>query len=225
MNQKLYLFDLEGTTTDIHFVHKILFPYAFERIEDFLLKNKNELSTVLDLAKKTIEEETKLSVSLPEIISYLKLWIQSDRKHPALKEIQGLIWETGYKKQDFKGHLYPDVLPFFEKIKKTGSLIGIYSSGSVHAQKLLLNYSCEGDVTPYITFYFDTKIGHKRETESYRIISLQTKIYPENIYFFSDIKEELEAAQKEKINCIQLKRYEILKGNFPVIDKFSEFKI
>lgn len=225
MKKSLYLFDLEGTTTDIHFVHKVLFPYAMERIEDFILRNKDELSTILKLAKKTIQEETNQEPSLSEIINYLKLWIQTDRKHPALKEIQGLIWESGYKENHFKGHLYPDVLPFFEKIKKTGSLIGIYSSGSVHAQKLLLKFSCEGDLTPFISFYFDTKIGHKRESPSYRNISLQTETAPENIYFFSDIKDELEAAQEEKYNCIQLKRYEILEGNFSVIKDFSEFKI
>ncbi|MED5460682.1 MAG: acireductone synthase, partial [Pseudomonadota bacterium] len=31
--------DIEGTTTDINFVHKVLFPYAYAKLPDFLREN------------------------------------------------------------------------------------------------------------------------------------------------------------------------------------------
>src|SRR5690606_4369841 len=101
-----------------------------------------------------------------DVIAQLKQWIKDDRKHPGLKEIQGLIWDVGYSKGEFKGHLYPDVRPFFQKILSTNTQIGIYSSGSVHAQKLIFGFSNEGDLTPMISWYFDTKVGGKREKAS-----------------------------------------------------------
>lgn len=223
--KKLFLFDIEGTTTDINFVHKVLFPYSREKISSFLNEHfdDSQLINILDQAKKTIFEEGEKDFSLEIAINYFLKWIDEDRKHSALKELQGLIWEFGYKNQDFKGHLYPDVLPFFKKIKNSNNKIGIYSSGSVWAQKLLFAHSVEGDLTPFISYFFDTKVGLKRDENSYKNILEATNYEAQNIFFFSDIKEELESANKLGINSIQLERYDILKSNFQMIKKFSEF--
>lgn len=34
--------DIEGTTTDIRFVHQVLFPYARERLADFVRRHAAE---------------------------------------------------------------------------------------------------------------------------------------------------------------------------------------
>ncbi len=223
--KKLFLFDIEGTTTDIHFVHKILFPYSRKKISEFVLNHFEEsnVKIILESAQQTIWEESHQAFDIENIIHHLILWIDRDRKHPALKEIQGLIWESGYKKKDFHGHLYDDVLPFFEKIKNQNHEIGIYSSGSVWAQKLIFKHSIFGDLSPFISFYFDTKIGAKRESASYKNILNETKFHPQHVYFFSDIKEELEAASEVEIRPIQLERYEIQKSHYKIIKNFSEF--
>ena len=95
---KAILCDIEGTTTDINFVHKVLFPYSRKRLGSFLKEN-------------------------PEIVadaSLLEHWIDTDQKEPLLKKIQGLIWEKGYLQGDYKAHLYEDVLPNLKKWKNTG---------------------------------------------------------------------------------------------------------
>src|SRR5690606_18871535 len=153
-----------------------------------------------------LEEEGQTLASLDDISNKLISWIENDRKHGALKTIQGLIWDHGYKNGDFKGHVYEDVKPFFEKIKSLGHTIGIYSSGSVHAQKLIFGYSTDGDLTSYISFYFDTKIGAKRDAFSYQNILNETKFNKEDVTFFSDIPQELEAAKSAGINPVQLLR-------------------
>ena len=38
---KFILLDIEGTTTSIDFVHKVLFPYAYDRMETYLNENQN----------------------------------------------------------------------------------------------------------------------------------------------------------------------------------------
>ena len=209
MSKKLYLFDIEGTTTDINFVHKVLFPYASENLSKFVLENQNNpaVQKAIEDTRQTIITEDGLTPSLEQSIEKLLFWIKSDRKHSALKELQGLIWDEGYKKGDFKGHLYSDVKPFFDRIKKNGEEIGIYSSGSVLAQKLIFGYSVEGDLTGLISFYFDTKVGGKREAKSYENIVEATKYKASDIIFFSDIYEENLAAKAAGMKTYQLLRY------------------
>lgn len=221
---KLYLFDIEGTTTDINFVHKVLFPYSFEKMESFILENQKDDSVIkiVEGVKQTVELENQKQISLIEAIAQLKTWIKEDRKHPSLKEIQGLIWDEGYAKEEFKGHLYPDVKPFFERIIKNGNKIGIYSSGSVHAQKLIFGHSVEGNLTPFISYFFDTQVGGKREENSYRKISELTHLSPAEIHFFSDIAEELKAASAIGFEVTQLLRPGTKASEFKGIESFNE---
>lgn len=195
---KLYLFDIEGTTTDINFVHKVLFPYSEKNLEEYVIGHQSNetVSKALKDVKTTVHKEEGKDINTAEALQKLKEWIAQDRKHPALKEIQGLIWDSGYTKNHFKGHVYPDVEPFFQKILSTGKKVGIYSSGSVHAQKLIFGYSELGDLTPFISYYFDTKVGGKRERSSYENIARETGLGPNQIHFFSDVVEEINAAKE-----------------------------
>lgn len=225
---KLFLFDVEGTTTDINFVHKVLFPYSKERMASFVKENadKAEVAPIISDIKKTVYEEEKRELAtLDEVCAVLDFWIKNDRKHGALKALQGFIWDKGYKSGDFKGHVYEDVKPFFEKLKALGFDIGIYSSGSVHAQKLIFGYSTAGDLTPFISYYFDTKVGAKREVNSYRNILKEVKKNANEVTFFSDIPQELVAAEAAGIQPVHLVRPGTLASDFSGIKDFSEFKI
>ncbi len=222
---KLYLFDIEGTTTDINFVHKVLFPYSSEAMEKFVLEHQETpaVKSAIDEVKKTVKEEENKDLGLKEIINQLLFWIKEDRKHPALKELQGLIWNNGYINNHFKGHVYPDVQPFFKKILTAGFKVGIYSSGSVKAQKLIFGYSSEGDLTPLISWYFDTKVGGKREKASYEKIASEVNLKPEEIHFFSDITEELKAAQTAGMSVTQVARDNNPKSEFNSISSFHSY--
>lgn len=224
---KLFLFDIEGTTTDINFVHKVLFPYSVKKMDEYMLAHYKDpqLQSTIDLVQKTVMQEDNKKIELKEVISTLLLWIHQDRKHPALKEIQGNIWNIGYSQNDFKGHVYPDVLPFFQKIQEKGMHIGIYSSGSVHAQKLLFSHSINGDLTPMISHYFDTMVGGKREKSSYEKIAKAVNLNPNEIHFFSDIPEELKAASEAKLQVSHVTRPGTNSSNFNMITDFNFFDI
>ena len=223
---KLYLFDIEGTTTDIQFVHKVLFPYSAEHMEGYIHDHQNHpvvQKAILD-TKKTVLDENGKNIDLDGVILTLKDWIESDRKHPALKEVQGLIWDNGYSRGDFQGHVYPDVKPFFEKIL-TKARVGIYSSGSVHAQKLIFGFSEAGDLTPMISYYFDTKVGGKRDQSSYEKIAQETEIATEDIHFFSDIPEEITAAIAAGMEATQVVRPGTKKFFEKFVPDFNHVKI
>lgn len=224
---KLFLFDIEGTTTDINFVHKVLFPYSENYLKDFVQNHYHEsaIATAIEKVRATVKEEENKEIDLLGVIQKLLSWIKEDRKHGALKEIQGHIWDIGYSKGDFQGHVYPDVKSFFMQILQKGSKIGIYSSGSVHAQKLIFGYSCDGDLTALISYYFDTKIGHKREAGSYRAICQAVNLAASEIHFFSDIPEELMAAEKAGMSVTQVLRPGTKFSNFEGISSFESFSL
>jgi enolase-phosphatase E1 len=221
---KLFLFDIEGTTTDINFVHKVLFPYSNEHMESFVLAHTDHPVVAQAIAgvQRTVLLEQQSKLDLQGVIAQLKTWIKEDRKHPALKEIQGLIWDAGYTNNHFKGHVYPDVQPFFKRIVMSDFKIGIYSSGSVHAQKLIFGYSEAGDLTPFISYYFDTKVGGKREKESYLKIAHEIQLEPKEIHFFSDIPQELEAAQAAGFMVTHVCREGTATSSFLSVSNFQE---
>ena len=202
------LTDIEGTTTDINFVHKILFPYAFEKLPDFVRANLQDptVDQALEQTRQTLLEEAQPAESTKDLINGLLSWITADRKHPALKLLQGLVWKVGYDSGGFKGHVYPDVVPALERWKQQGIPMGIYSSGSVAAQKLLFGHSEYGNLNGFFSHNFDTAVGHKREVVSYQNIAKLLGLAPAEILFLSDIEEELDAAQAAGMECLQLLR-------------------
>lgn len=197
--------DIEGTTSDIRFVHNVLFPYARERLAGFVTAQQHAepVKTILDNLRR---ETDAPAASTADLITTLFAFMDEDRKSTALKALQGIIWRDGYLNGDFTGHLYPDVLPALEQWKAQGIDLYVYSSGSVAAQKLLFGYSDEGDITHLFTGYFDTLVGAKREVQSYRNIAEHLGLAPGAILFLSDIHQELDAAEAAGLRTVQLVR-------------------
>lgn len=204
---KFILTDIEGTTTSISFVADTLFPYFLEHIDE--LKNQLKdpfVQEQLAVAKATVQKEENKIIGDEKAIEYLAKWCREDRKHPALKSLQGMIWKAGYLNGQLKGHLYSEVEAVLKKWKAEGIDLGIYSSGSVPAQKLLFGYSEAGDITPLFSAFFDTKVGHKREVDSYQNIQKELGISANEILFLSDVDPELDAAKEAGYQTCKLVR-------------------
>lgn len=197
--------DIEGTTTDIRFVHHVLFPYARERLDHFVRENQHNIQDILTQLRTEIDEP---QAKIERLIEVLFGFMDEDRKSTSLKALQGLIWRQGYEKGDFTGHLYADVLPVLQTWQQQGIGLYIYSSGSVAAQKLLVGYSDAGDLTDIFNGYFDTHVGAKRDVQSYRNIAEKIGLPPESLLFLSDIYQELDAAEAAGWHTLQLIRNE-----------------
>ena len=204
---KAILLDIEGTTTPIDFVHKVLFPYAKARVEDLVRAEFNELGEeILELRAECEADKTYTDgfdeSSPASIAAYLKHLIDIDRKSTPLKTIQGMIWQDGYESGELKSVVFDDVPPAFERWKSEGKTIAIYSSGSVLAQQYLFRYTDHGDLTPFISDYFDTNVGGKRDTASYQAIAGALDIDGSDILFVSDIPAELDAARSTGLQTV-----------------------
>lgn len=202
------LLDVEGTTAPLAFVHDVLFPFARERVREFLTRHVSEPRLAPDLAGLRAEHEREAAGggSIPawddsspaaraeSAAAYARLLIDQDRKATPLKSLQGRIWEEGYRSGALKSPVYDDVPRAFRRWQEEGRRIAVFSSGSILAQKLLFAHTTHGDLTPWICGHFDTTTGPKREPGSYTAIAEALRLPSEQILFVSDTVAELDAA-------------------------------
>lgn len=212
----LILLDIEGTTTPIDFVYKTLFPFARERVKDYLSGAWETPEVQSDLAQLRAEQAADVAQGLnppalegesstewiESAVAYVHWLMDSDRKSTPLKAIQGRIWQEGYLAGELFGQVFDDVPPAFARWRRQNKLICIYSSGSALAQKLLFAHTTAGDLTGYICRYFDTTIGHKTEADSYRRIAEELRLAPAEAVFISDAIAELDAARAAGMKTI-----------------------
>ena len=199
------LTDIEGTTSSISFVKDVLFPYARAQLPAFVRTHgqRPEVRRWLDAVAIEIAAGACQDAV---IVEALQGWIDEDRKHTALKALQGMVWEAGYRDGDFTAPLYPDVAPALRAWHAAGHRLAVYSSGSVPAQKLLFAHTDAGDLTPLFTGFFDTEVGGKRDAASYRAIARQLEQAPGDLLFLSDVVAELDAAREAGLRTVLLDR-------------------
>ncbi len=226
MSIKAILTDIEGTTTSLSFVKDVLFPYADQHMQDFVVAHRQD-PKVARLIDDVRMETGVANLSLTDCIAQLRQWIAEDKKVTPLKAIQGLMWEEGYRKGDFTGHVYSDAVQNLRAWYEQGVKLYIYSSGSVYAQKLLFGYSDAGDLTSLFSGYFDTNIGHKREAQSYRNIVDTIGLPAKDILFLSDIREELDAARQAglKTCCLVRENQPINELLHPWVENFNKIDL
>ena len=207
------LMDIEGTTSSISFVKDILFPYFLSNIDEInklanIKEVKYAFGQVLRIVKK---EENKDITTSEEVIKQLKKWCEQDLKITPLKTLQGILWQKGYQNGELLGHVYDDVPISLDNWKENGKKMGVFSSGSVNAQKLLFSHSVKGNLSHFFTHYFDTISGPKRVAETYVLIASEIALSADRILFLSDVIDELAAADKAGMKTIQIRRDENMK--------------
>jgi enolase-phosphatase E1 len=217
---RVILLDIEGTTTPVEFVFQTLFPYASRKLEQFLREHAQEPeieSLIQDLrAQHESDEREGLKppgwmdhpeeARLRSIVAYGHWLIVRDSKCPPLKSLEGRIWQEGFTGGELRGAIFPDVPVAFERWRKQKKIICIYSSGSVLAQQNLFRTTASGDLTSYISVFFDTRVGAKTTGESYKRIAASFSYAPHQFLFISDAVKEIEAAHSAGMQAILCER-------------------
>lgn len=204
--KKTILTDIEGTTSSISFVKDVLFPYARHALPEFVRQHGGEPEV-----RHWLDQAASDAGSICQddmIVELLQGWIDEDRKHPALKALQGMVWADGYASGEYVAQIYPDALAALRRWKADGNAIFVYSSGSVAAQKLLFGHSSAGDLRSLFNGYFDTAVGGKREAQSYRNVLGALGLPAVDVVFLSDVVEELDAAREAGMQTVLVDRRE-----------------
>ncbi|MBO6635819.1 acireductone synthase [Parvibaculum sp.] len=197
--------DIEGTTTPLAFVHEVLFPYARERIRQFVKKHEGDSEVAAALA-----EARQLGgigdVDTDATADLLLSWMEEDRKAGPLKLLQGLIWRQGYEEGALKGEVYEDAAALLEQWHERGLRLFVYSSGSEEAQRLIFGRSDKGDLAKLFEGFFDTRIGAKVEADSYKTIVREAGLNAEEMLFLSDHAGEIAAARDAGMKAVRIDR-------------------
>lgn len=232
---KIILTDIEGTTSSIHFVKEVLFPYAAARLADYVHLNQSDsqVQRILANTSELLAQEGRSidANDLDALIAVLLNWIDIDKKATPLKELQGLIWQEGYEQGAYKAHLYADAGRMLLQWYLRDIPLYVYSSGSVAAQKLFFAHNEAGNLLPLFSGFFDTQMGAKQEVRSYQNIlaalQQQHEVEAQEILFLSDIEGELNAAQQAGFATYWLIREgeQPTTSQHPVAKSFSEIQL
>jgi enolase-phosphatase E1 len=217
---RVILLDIEGTTTPIEFVYQTLFPYASRKLEAFLREHFQdpEIQSLIQALRAQHEMDERNALEPPSwldnaeearlrsSVAYGQWLIARDSKCTPLKSLQGKIWQQGFTSGELRGEVFPDVPIAFERWRRQKRIMCIYSSGSVLAQQLLFRTTTSGDLTSYISGFFDTRVGAKTEGESYKKIAASFSYAPKQFLFISDAVKEIEAARSAGMHAILCER-------------------
>ncbi|MAD43652.1 MAG: acireductone synthase [Oceanospirillaceae bacterium] len=234
MTVRIILTDIEGTTSSISFVKDVLFPYAAEHLPDFIRTHRQE-----DDVRHLLQETAQLAESENQAVDYddsealiriLLQWIAEDKKATPLKTLQGMIWQAGYENGDYQAHMYADAAEYLQQWHAAGMPLYVYSSGSVAAQKLFFGHSSAGNLLPLFNGFFDTRMGAKRDAQSYRNILSQLQqehdIQAQEVLFLSDVKEELDAAAEAGLKTCWVMRDAAIpeSAQHPAVHSFADIR-
>ena len=204
--ERAVLLDIEGTTSSISFVYDVMFPFARREMESYLnqhwdtddlAKTRESMShdtghaSFASWSSTASDRQSQIALVHEEAIRLM----DDDIKATGLKQLQGLVWRSGFASGELQAHVYDDVPPALESWHNAGLDIRIFSSGSVQAQKLFFGHTIQGDLLQYISSHYDTSTGPKQDPSSYEVIAADFGLAPVEILFMSDIVAELDAAR------------------------------
>jgi len=200
--------DIEGTTTPLAFVHEVLFslrarapcPFCVRRMKPTVrLPPRSPMRARLRRYRGTRTYGRRT-------VRLLLSWLDEDRKAGPLKLLQGLIWRKGYEEGVLKGEVYEDAAAMLRRWHDRGLRLFVYSSGSEEAQRLIFGCSDKGDLAPLFEGFFDTRIGAKIESGSYRAIAERAGLDAGAMLFLSDHAGEIAAAKEAGMRVVQIDR-------------------
>ncbi|MDP6444936.1 MAG: acireductone synthase [Pirellulaceae bacterium] len=218
------LLDIEGTTSSVSFVYDVMFPFVRRELAAFLSKHWDDADVqraaaaiAQDAGAASLDEwtgdddPTRLREQVAAEVTRL---MDGDVKATGLKQLQGLIWRSGFESGEMQAHVYDDVPPALRRWKTGGIDVRIYSSGSIQAQKLFFGHTVAGNLLDLLNGHYDTTTGPKMRADSYRAIGDAFAVDANEILFLSDIPAELDAAATAGMQTGLVSR----PGNAPVDD-------
>jgi len=225
MSISCVLLDVEGTTSAISFVYDRMFPYVRASLGQFVEERFDSAGDDEGRFDEAVRQlgvdvdkgpdwlvEVEAKAAKQQIVDAVTKLMDDDVKATGLKQLQGMIWKSGFESGELVSHLFDDVEPAIRAWVDEGVQVRIYSSGSIQAQKLFFGHSECGDLLPLIAGHYDTTIGSKKEANSYVAIAEDVGVSPDEILFVSDVPAELDAAKSAGMKTVLSLR----PGNHPV---------
>lgn len=141
--------------------------------------------------QEAAREAGLVSASEQEIIDLLHRWIDWRPQSTALKALQGMIWEEGYRDRAFLARIHADAAPAARLACARHPAVRVLLARCrrrnccSHIRRPVTSPRCSAD----------SSTRNQRESASYARIAEATGVAPPPVLFLSDIVEELDAAR------------------------------
>lgn len=210
--------DIEGTTTDRNFMHTTLSPFFKSQMTAFLtdafewrevkqvIKQLRLLQQSGQYARMPIVAVGSKTAVISSVTENIRWQIRHKTMSSELKQMQLLCWLWGFDKDMIRTHIYDDVSTAMDRWKAQGVKLAIYSSGMVIAQKLFFTKTTRGNLFPLIDYFFDSSIGDKTDSQSYKIIVNTMKCEAKRVTFVTDDPNEAKAALNAGLEAVVIER-------------------
>jgi enolase-phosphatase E1 len=193
------LTDITGTTTPASFVHDVLFPFVRTRLPAWLARTDiAEVAAAIAEARRSVPDQ--------EPPTTLAHWLERDGRAPPLIALQSLIWQEGYREGALHSAIFADVPPALMRWARAGLRLYAYGIASAAAQRSIFANSTGGDLAALFSGFFDTRVGSKREPDSYARLAIAINLPPVEILYLSDTETDLDAAAAAGMRTCQIVR-------------------
>ncbi len=194
------LLDIEGTTTPPSFVRGVLLPYAAAQLAAFVAHHADDPEVAALLA------EVRAAMPGQAEADTLAHWMRHDVPAEPLRRLQGRLWSHAFAQGALGNPVYADVGPTLRRWSAVGLRLFAYSADSAVMQRLLFAHARGGDLTPLFSGLFDTRVGRKREPESYARLAIAMGVPTSEVLYLSAVEAELDAAALAGMRAVQLLR-------------------
>jgi len=216
---KTALLDIMGTMVHNRFI-KELMGYFAGNSEAYIQKAPAEALEVIDEIKRGTGLETP-----EQIATHVATEVKQRNFNPNYMFLMGLINEQGYQSGELTAPFFEDVSQALQRFGDAGIGRVVYSQGSPQEQATIFRHSDMGDLTHLVNRYIGTDgVGPKKDPTSYERISDTLRTSPSDITFFSDLTEELDAADKAGLGVVLVNRpgnKEQPANNYKAIESFE----
>lgn len=194
------LLDIEGTTTPPSFVRGVLLPHATANLAGFVAGHADDPEVGSALA------EVRAAVPGQAEADTLAHWMRHDVPAEPLRRLQGRLWSQAFAEGALGDPTYPDVGPTLRRWSAVGLRLFAYSADSAVMQRLLFAHARGGDLTGLFSGFFDTRVGRKRESDSYGRLAIAMGVPIGEVLCLSAVEAELDAAALAGMRTVQLRR-------------------
>ena len=185
-------------------------------------KNKNK--------RDSKEEETEEMSDIKQLNEFI-IWQINNKKETAdSQKIIQLVLDDALSKKKIQVPLFADVLPALKKLKQLKLKIVIFSSVESEMCRKLLSNTSDGDITSYLSEYYDEKNGNSKDKQSYIKIAQNLNVDTKDILYVVDYGQSAKSCKQAggqslliaRPNNRRIRKHYLIKIN--KIDSLSEIE-
>jgi 2,3-diketo-5-methylthio-1-phosphopentane phosphatase len=202
------LLDLEGTLTSPRFMQEELLGYARAHLFAFLRTQWNapEAREVREQIAREAGADSFLTfgggANTPPEYMFRKLrehvthLMNTGAASPGLQQLQGMIWWDGFHKGELRSFVYDEVPLALEAWTGAGREVRVLACLSTPTQQAFFKQTKVGDLSKLLSGFHDTTPTAKQDAATYRILTAEWGLAPQEILFLSGSVAAADAAHQ-----------------------------